>query len=138
MRDRQGRNFLLEVNTSPGMTGHSLVPKAARAVGHRVRRSRLARARDERRVEAPDGTRATLARMADYAVLTSVSNQPGILFGLTRVFADHQANITYVDIIQHHDRDAEIYLEFSADGAAAGRRQCDRTAAGARRDAASS
>ena len=33
MRDRSGRNFLLEVNTSPGMTSHSLVPKAARAVG---------------------------------------------------------------------------------------------------------
>ncbi len=29
MRDRQGRNFLLEVNTAPGMTSHSLVPKAA-------------------------------------------------------------------------------------------------------------
>jgi D-alanine-D-alanine ligase len=33
MRDRRGANFLLEVNTSPGMTSHSLVPKAARAVG---------------------------------------------------------------------------------------------------------
>jgi D-alanine-D-alanine ligase len=33
MRDPSGRNFLLEVNTSPGMTSHSLVPKAARAVG---------------------------------------------------------------------------------------------------------
>ena len=33
MRDRQGSNFLLEVNTSPGMTSHSLVPKAALAVG---------------------------------------------------------------------------------------------------------
>src|SRR5262249_29170422 len=33
MRDRSGRNFLLEVNTSPGMTSHSLVPKAARVVG---------------------------------------------------------------------------------------------------------
>jgi D-alanine-D-alanine ligase len=33
MRDRKGANFLLEVNTSPGMTSHSLVPKAARAVG---------------------------------------------------------------------------------------------------------
>jgi D-alanine-D-alanine ligase len=33
MRDRTGANFLLEVNTSPGMTAHSLVPKAARAVG---------------------------------------------------------------------------------------------------------
>jgi D-alanine-D-alanine ligase len=27
------RPFLLEVNTSPGMTSHSLVPMAARAVG---------------------------------------------------------------------------------------------------------
>jgi D-alanine-D-alanine ligase len=33
MRDRAGHNFLLEVNTAPGMTSHSLVPKAARAVG---------------------------------------------------------------------------------------------------------
>jgi len=55
--------------------------------------------------------------MPAYAVLTSVSNQPGILFGLTRVLADHQANISYVDIIPHVDRDAEIYLEFAVDGA---------------------
>ncbi|WP_018972758.1 D-alanine--D-alanine ligase [Rudaea cellulosilytica] len=33
MRDAEGRNWLLEVNTAPGMTSHSLVPKAARAVG---------------------------------------------------------------------------------------------------------
>jgi D-alanine-D-alanine ligase len=33
MRDRDGGNWLLEVNTTPGMTSHSLVPKAARAVG---------------------------------------------------------------------------------------------------------
>jgi len=33
MLDRRGRPYLLEVNTSPGMTGHSLVPMAARAVG---------------------------------------------------------------------------------------------------------
>jgi len=33
MRDRDGDNFLLEVNTTPGMTSHSLVPKAARVVG---------------------------------------------------------------------------------------------------------
>ena len=33
MRDRVGKFFLLEVNTTPGMTSHSLVPKAARAVG---------------------------------------------------------------------------------------------------------
>jgi energy-converting hydrogenase B subunit Q len=55
--------------------------------------------------------------MPAYAVLTTVSNQPGILFGLTRVLADRQANISYVDIIPHADREAEIYLEFAVDGA---------------------
>jgi D-alanine-D-alanine ligase len=33
MRDRSGRPWLLEVNTTPGMTSHSLVPKAARQRG---------------------------------------------------------------------------------------------------------
>jgi len=51
--------------------------------------------------------------MAAHALLTTVSNQPGILFGLTKVLADRQANISHVDIIEHADRDAEIYLEFS-------------------------
>jgi D-alanine-D-alanine ligase len=33
LRERDQKPFLLEVNTSPGMTSHSLVPMAARAVG---------------------------------------------------------------------------------------------------------
>ena len=33
MRNRAGEFFLLEVNTTPGMTSHSLVPKAAAVVG---------------------------------------------------------------------------------------------------------
>ena len=33
MLDQRGRPFLLEVNTAPGMTDHSLVPMAARAIG---------------------------------------------------------------------------------------------------------
>lgn len=33
MMDNAGNAYLLEVNTSPGMTDHSLVPMAARAVG---------------------------------------------------------------------------------------------------------
>ena len=33
MRDASGRNWLLEVNTTPGMTSHSLVPKAALVAG---------------------------------------------------------------------------------------------------------
>jgi energy-converting hydrogenase B subunit Q len=54
--------------------------------------------------------------MPVHAVLTTVTNQPGLLSGLTRVLADRQANISYVDIIDHPDRDAQIYLEFSVDG----------------------
>ena len=34
MQDEQGQFWLLEVNTVPGMTSHSLVPKAAQAVGY--------------------------------------------------------------------------------------------------------
>lgn len=33
MRDRDGKFYLIEVNTAPGMTSHSLVPKAARQLG---------------------------------------------------------------------------------------------------------
>jgi D-alanine-D-alanine ligase len=33
MRDGAGGNWLLEVNTAPGMTSHSMVPKAAEAAG---------------------------------------------------------------------------------------------------------
>ena len=33
MLDKRGRPYLLEVNTAPGMTDHSLVPMAARATG---------------------------------------------------------------------------------------------------------
>ena len=33
MRDKQGKFYLLEVNTVPGMTDHSLVPMAARQAG---------------------------------------------------------------------------------------------------------
>jgi D-alanine-D-alanine ligase len=33
MRDREGKFWLIEVNTVPGMTDHSLVPMAAKAAG---------------------------------------------------------------------------------------------------------
>ena len=33
MLDKRGRAYLLEINTAPGMTDHSLVPMAARSVG---------------------------------------------------------------------------------------------------------
>ena len=54
--------------------------------------------------------------MAAYAVLATVSNQPGILFGVSKVLADHSGNITYIDISSNPDRDADLYLEFSIDG----------------------
>jgi energy-converting hydrogenase B subunit Q len=53
--------------------------------------------------------------MPDYAVLTSVSDQPGMLSAVTGVLAGRRANITYVDIIHRSERDAEIYLEFAVD-----------------------
>jgi len=33
LRDGDGRNWLIELNTVPGMTDHSLVPMAAREAG---------------------------------------------------------------------------------------------------------
>jgi energy-converting hydrogenase B subunit Q len=53
--------------------------------------------------------------MPAYAVLASVSNQPGMLFNLTRVLADHRANVSSVDIIPDDDANAGIYLEFTGD-----------------------
>jgi energy-converting hydrogenase B subunit Q len=57
--------------------------------------------------------------MPAFALLATVTNQPGILFGLTKVLADRQANITYVDIIHHRDRDPQVYIEFAADAESA-------------------
>ncbi|PPD13495.1 MAG: D-alanine--D-alanine ligase, partial [Methylotenera sp.] len=33
LMDEEGNHYFLEVNTSPGMTDHSLVPMAAKAAG---------------------------------------------------------------------------------------------------------
>jgi energy-converting hydrogenase B subunit Q len=55
------------------------------------------------------------SRMATYAVLTTVADQPGMLHAVTRVLAAHQANISYVDIVRHRDRDPQIYVEFSTE-----------------------
>jgi len=53
--------------------------------------------------------------MPAFAVLTTASDQPGLLFGVTKVLADRQANITYVDIISQRETVAQIYLEFSVE-----------------------
>jgi energy-converting hydrogenase B subunit Q len=51
--------------------------------------------------------------MHAYALLAEVSDRPGILSGLTRVLADHQANITYVDIHDAGEPTSDIYFEFT-------------------------
>lgn len=48
----------------------------------------------------------------EHAVLLSVSDQPGTLYQLTKVLAEHQANITYVDIIHRPGPNVQVYFEF--------------------------
>jgi energy-converting hydrogenase B subunit Q len=55
------------------------------------------------------------AVMPAFAVLTTASDQSGLLFGVTKVLADRQADITYVDIISQRDKIAQIYFEFSVE-----------------------
>ena len=47
-------------------------------------------------------------------MVASAVDRPGLLFQLTKVFADHAANITSVDIHTALDR-SEIYFEFTVD-----------------------
>ena len=58
--------------------------------------------------------------MTTHAILTTVSERPGMLHAVTRVLAEHSADIKYVDI-HSSDQQSEIYLEFTlpADGAEA-------------------
>ena len=53
--------------------------------------------------------------MSAYALLAEVSDRPGILSGLTKVLADHGANITYVDIHDAGEPTSDIYFEFTLD-----------------------
>jgi energy-converting hydrogenase B subunit Q len=54
--------------------------------------------------------------MPEHAVLVTVADQPGILHGLTKVLAAHDANISYVDIVRPPDSDPQVYLEVALDG----------------------
>jgi energy-converting hydrogenase B subunit Q len=47
-----------------------------------------------------------------HAILTAVSDRPGMLYALSKVLADHGADIKYVDI-HHGDPHTEIYFEFT-------------------------
>jgi energy-converting hydrogenase B subunit Q len=51
------------------------------------------------------------------AVLVTVTDQPGMLFRLTKVMADHQVNITHVDL-HGSGGTSEIYFELDVGGAA--------------------
>jgi energy-converting hydrogenase B subunit Q len=53
--------------------------------------------------------------MASHVVLTTVTDQPGMLSALTQALARWDANIIHVDIMQHPARDAEIYFEFACE-----------------------
>jgi energy-converting hydrogenase B subunit Q len=52
--------------------------------------------------------------MSDHAILATVSDRPGILHGLTKVLADHRANITYVDIHNINEQ-STTYFELTLD-----------------------
>ncbi len=55
--------------------------------------------------------------MKTHAVLVRVADQPGMLYRLTKVFADHQVNITHVDLHAVDDV-SELYFEVKvAEGA---------------------
>jgi energy-converting hydrogenase B subunit Q len=59
---------------------------------------------------APDEPAATTV----HAVVVTVADRTGLLHGLTKVLADHGANITYVDI--HAQPQSSVYLEFTLNG----------------------
>jgi energy-converting hydrogenase B subunit Q len=50
--------------------------------------------------------------MSTYAILVTVDDRLGLLSDLSKVLADHQANITYVDI-HSTGTSSDIYFEFS-------------------------
>ena len=51
-----------------------------------------------------------------HAVLATVSNEPGMLHNLTRILANHRANITYVDLHGGGSEQSDIYFEFTLEG----------------------
>ena len=53
--------------------------------------------------------------MSQHAIAAKLSDKPGVLFGLTKVLAEHAANITYVDS-HASPTDSAVYLEFRLEG----------------------
>src|SRR5690348_10980460 len=69
---------------------------------------------------ATPGNRPVRARLPDvihlptvlHALVATVNDQPGMLSRLTKVFADHQVDIRYVDL-HTRNRLSEIYFELT-------------------------
>jgi energy-converting hydrogenase B subunit Q len=52
----------------------------------------------------------------ELALLVRTREEPGILFQLTRVLADHGANIAHVDIVERDPAGARLYFELESVG----------------------
>ena len=63
--------------------------------------------------------RARFTSMSAHAILCTVLDRPGMLSDLTKVLADHRANITYVDI-HGGSPSSGIYFEFTLPEGGAG------------------
>jgi len=50
----------------------------------------------------------------EMALLVRTRDEPGILYQLTRVFAEHGANITHVDIVERQGGHASLYFELES------------------------
>ncbi len=72
-----------------------------------------------RKSASPVTGHAKMAAM-EHAVLITVSDRPGTLFQMTKVLADHQANIRYIDIIHRPLPDVQVYFEFELEAAMEG------------------
>src|SRR5580765_2933318 len=53
--------------------------------------------------------------MASHAILTTLNDQPGMLYRVTEVLARYNANIQHIDIVHEPHREAEVYLEFASE-----------------------
>jgi energy-converting hydrogenase B subunit Q len=54
--------------------------------------------------------------MSAHAILTTATDRPGLLYGLSKVLADHEADVKYVDI-HPGEPQSEIYFEFTLEEA---------------------
>jgi energy-converting hydrogenase B subunit Q len=54
--------------------------------------------------------------VTSHAIITALANEPGMLFRLTKAFAEQRANISYLDI-HTSGPEAQVYIECTLDGA---------------------